>query len=144
MTRAIDSQMIEMSTEGSSLKIPRGVFAIQKRKHLRYAVEFPLFYSRIDGETMYNGGLTADASEGGLFVYLPERIEIGAVLRIEIFYVRNLSLEAIGATAKAVWSGLDTQAGFQKHKYGLQFQSIDEENLNKLKALLKEVGEAHA
>jgi c-di-GMP-binding flagellar brake protein YcgR len=144
MIRAIDSQTIERSTEGSLLQIPRGIFAIQKRKHLRYVIEVPLFYSLIDGETTYNGGLTADASEGGLLVYLPERIEIGGALRIEIFYVKNLSLEAIGATAKAVWSDLDTKAGFRKHKYGLQFQSIDEENLNKLKALLKEVAQAYA
>ena len=136
--------MIERSKEGSSLQIPKTVFSIEKRKHPRYAVEFPLDYSLIGGKTIYNGGLIADASEGGVLVCLPERIEIGAVLRIEIFYTKDLSLETIGATAKAVWSDLATKEGFRKHKYGLQFQSIDEGNLNKLKALLKEVGEAHA
>ena len=144
MTRTIGSPMIERSKEGISPQIPKGVFAIKKRKNPRYAVEFPLDYSLIRGESIYNGGLIADASEGGLLVYLPERIQIGAVLRIEIFYMKDLSLETIGATAKAVWSDLATKEGFRKHKYGLQFQSIDEGNLKKLKALLKEVGEAHA
>ena len=144
MTWAINSPMIERSKVGSSLQTPKGVFAIERRKTPRYAVEFPMDYSLIDGKTTYNGGLTTDASEGGLLVCLPERIEIGAVLRIEMFYMKDLSLETIGATAKAVWSDLATQEGFRKHKYGLQFQSMDEGNLNKLKALLKEVGEAHA
>jgi len=58
--------------------------------------------------------------------------------------MKDLSIETIGATVKAVWSDLATKEGFKKCKYGLQFQYIDEGNLNKLKALLKEVAEAHA
>ncbi len=144
MNWAKDSPRIERSKEGSTLQSPKGVFAIEKRKNPRYAVEFPLDYALVEGETTYNGGLTADASEGGLLVYLPERIQIDAVLRIEIFYIKDLSLEAIRATAKAVWSDLATKEGSREHRYGLQFQYIDEENLNKLKALLKEVAKAHA
>ena len=54
-----------------------GVLAIEKRKHPRFSVELPLDYSRVNGkETL--GGMVANASEGGLLVYLPERIEMGA------------------------------------------------------------------
>ncbi len=143
MTRAIDSPLVERSRAGSSLQTPKGVFAIERRKNPRHAVEFPLDYALIDGGTIYNGGLTADVSEGGLLVYLPESIETGAVLRIEIFYTKDLSLDTIVAIARAVWSDLATKEGIRKHKHGLQFQSIDEGNLKKLKALLREVAEDH-
>ena len=116
----------------------KGVFAVEKRKHPRYSIEFPLDYSKVEGKTTYNGGLTADASEGGLLVYLPERIEIGDLLKIEIFYTKDLSFQTITATTKVVWSDLAS-----KNWYGLEFQSIDEENLGKLKALLREVAKTH-
>ena len=123
---------------GSGPQGAKGVFAAEKRKHPRYSIEFPLDYSRVEGKTTYNGGLTADASEGGLLVYLPERIEIGTLLRIEIFYTKDLSFQAITATTKVVWSDLAS-----KNWYGLEFQSIDEANLGKLKALLREVAKTH-
>ena len=136
--------MIEGNRKGSKFERPKGILAVEKRKHPRYSVEFPLDYSLVDGKTTYNGGLTMDASEGGLLVYLPERIELGAILRIEIFYAKDLSLESIRATAKVVWSDLALKQSEGDQRYGLQFQSIDEADLTKLKTLLKEVAKAHA
>ena len=138
------SSMIEGNKKGSKFERPKGILAVEKRKHPRYSVEFPLDYSLVDGKTTYNGGLTMDASEGGLLVYLPERIELGAILRIEIFYAKDLSLESIRATAKVVWSDLALKQSEGDQRYGLQFQSIDEADLTKLKTLLKEVAKAHA
>ena len=123
---------------GGGLQGRKGVLAVEKRKHPRYRVEFALEYSRAEGKTTFNGGLTADASEGGLLVYLPESIEIGALLKIEIFYAKNLSFQTITAITKVVWSDLAS-----KYRYGLEFQSIDEGNFSKLKTLLKEVGKTH-
>jgi c-di-GMP-binding flagellar brake protein YcgR len=138
------SPVIEGNKKGSKYERPKGILAVEKRKHPRYSVEFPLDYSLVDGKTTYNGGLTMDASEGGLLVYLPERIELGAILRIEIFYAKDLSLESIRATAKVVWSDLALKQSEGDQRYGLQFQSIDEADLTKLKTLLKEVAKAHA
>jgi c-di-GMP-binding flagellar brake protein YcgR len=121
----------------------KGVLAIERRKHPRFSIEFPLDYSIVDGKTTYNGGLTVDASEGGLLVYLPERIEIGILLKIEIFYVKGLSLETITTTVKVVWSDLASRENWRERRYGLQFQSIDEVNLHKFKTLLEEVAKTH-
>jgi c-di-GMP-binding flagellar brake protein YcgR len=116
-----------------------GVLAIEKRKYPRFSVELPLDYSRVDGKETF-GGMVANASEGGLLVYLPDRIEIGSWLRIEIFYVRGLELDTIKAVAKVVWSDLAARESWGEYRYGLQFQSIDEKDFNRLTALLKEVG----
>ena len=68
----------------SASQTKMGVLAIEKRKHPRFSVELPLDYARVNGKETY-GGMVANASEGGLLVYLPERIEIGSLLKIEIF-----------------------------------------------------------
>src|SRR5512139_2664892 len=116
-----------------------GVVAIEKRKYPRFSVELALDYSRFNGkETL--GGMVANASEGGLLVYLPERIEIGASLKIEIFYVRGLELDTIKAIAKVVWCDLAARESWGEHRYGLHFESIDEKDLSRLTTLLREVG----
>lgn len=122
-----------------TLQTRMGVLAIEKRKYPRFSVELPLDYSRVNGkETL--GGMVANASEGGLLVYLPERIEIGTSLRIEVFYVRGLELDTIKAVAKVVWCDLAARESWGEHRYGLQFQSIEEKDFNRLTTLLKEVG----
>jgi len=116
-----------------------GVLAVEKRKHPRFSVELPLDYSLIDGKGTY-GGIVSNASQGGLLVYLPEKIEIGTLLKIEIFYVKGLELDTIKAIAKVVWSDLAAMESWGEHRYGLQFQSIDEKDFSRLVNLLKEIG----
>ncbi|MGA2316734.1 MAG: PilZ domain-containing protein [Thermodesulfobacteriota bacterium] len=123
----------------STSQTKMGVLAIEKRKYPRFSVELPLDYSRLDGKQTL-GGMVANASEGGLLVYLPERVEMGALLKIGIFYVRGLELDTIKAVAKVVWCDLAARESWGEHRYGLQFQSIDEKDFSRLTTLLKEVG----
>ena len=116
-----------------------GVLAVDRRKHPRFSVELPLDYCRVDGRETY-GGIVANASEGGILVYLPERMEMGAVLKIEIFYVKGLELDTIKAIAKVVWADLAVKASWGEYRYGLQFQYIDEKDFTRLMNLLKELG----
>jgi len=113
-----------------------GVLASERRKYPRYSVELPLNYSRVDAKEIY-GGIVANASEGGVLAYLPERMEIGAVLQIEILYVKGLELDTIKAIGKVVWSDLVARESWGEHRYGLQFQYIDEKDFGRLIALLK-------
>ncbi len=116
-----------------------GILAVEKRKHPRFSVELPLSYSRVNNRELL-GGIVANASGGGILVYLPERMEIGAVLRIEIFYLNSWELDKIEAIAKVVWSDLASGGGFGEHRYGLEFQYIDEKDYRRLIALLKKLG----
>jgi len=116
-----------------------GVLAVERRKHPRYSVELPLSYSRVDDRELF-GGIVMNASGGGILVYLPERMEIGAVLKIEIFYLKGFELDTIKAVAKTVWNDLADKVSPGEHRYGLEFQYIDEKNYHRLLFLLKEVG----
>ena len=116
-----------------------GVLAIEKRRHPRYSVELPLDYSRVDGKATL-GGIVANASEGGLLVYLPEIMQMGDLLNIEIFFASGLELNSIKAVAKVVWYDLAAKESWGEHRYGLQFESIEEKDLERLKTLLREIG----
>jgi len=126
-------------TNPSISETKMGVLAVDRRKHPRFSVELPLDYSRVEGKEAY-GGIVANASEGGILVYLPERMEMGAVLKIEIFYVKGLELDTIKAIGKVTWSDLAVKASWGEYRYGLQFQYIDEKDFSRLMNLLKEIG----
>ncbi len=102
----------------------KGVIAIERRKHPRFNLELPLDYFRIENKENY-GGIVANASEMGILVYLPEKMEIGTVLSTEIFYAKGLELDSIRAIAKIVWADLPARKTWGEHRYGLQFQSVD-------------------
>ena len=109
-------------------KLPskKGFVAIERRQHPRFNLELPLDYFRIENNGNY-GGIVANASE------------MGTLLSTEIFYAKGLELDSIRAVAKVVWADLPARKTWGEHRYGVQFQSIDKKNLNKLKNLLKEM-----
>ncbi len=125
--------------EKTQLQKKTGIFTVERRKHPRVSVEFPFDYSFMEGKETY-GGIVANASEGGLLVYLPQRIEIGTVLKIEILYVQGLEFSTIKAIAKVVWSDLASKMSWGEYRYGLQFIHIEEQDYHRLINLLKEIG----
>ena len=133
------SQTIKRKKEKRPSK--KGVVAIERRKHPRFNVELPLDYFRIENKENY-GGIVANASEMGILIYLPEKMEIGTILSTEIFYAKGLELDSIRAIVKVVWADLPARKTWGEHRYGVQFQSIDKKNLSKLKNLFEEVGSA--
>ena len=118
----------------------KGVLAIDRRKHPRYTTELPLDYCRIDSREDF-GGIVANASKGGILVYLPERLQMGDKLKVEIFFAKKSELNSIKGIAEVVWADLAAMESWGEHRYGLQFQSINKKDLDKLRALLKTTGE---
>ncbi len=123
---------------GQPSKTKIGTFVVERRKSPRRSIELPFGYSYIDGKELY-GGILENAGEGGVLVYLPERVEMGTLLKIEILYAKELELDRIEAVGKVVWSDFASKEGSGEYQYGLQFQSITKTNLERLILLLKEV-----
>jgi hypothetical protein len=90
-----------------------------------------------------HGGIAANASKGGLLVYLPEAIVVGTSLRVDILFSKGSELNTIGGTAKVVWSDLAPKEIWGEYRYGLEFESFHKGDHQKLKKLLKELGERH-
>ena len=117
-----------------------GVLAIEKRKYPRFSVELPFNYSVVDVEET-RAGILADACEGGLLAYLHRKVDLGTLLKIEILYAKGFQLDAIKGIAKVVWSDLAARESFGEYRYGLKFQSFQEGDIDKLRILLKKVGQ---
>lgn len=104
-------------------------------------VELPLDYSK-KGKKADFGGIVKNASEGGILVYLPERMEVGEMLKVEIYFAKGLELETVRGAAKIVWADLAAQETWREHRYGLEFHSMPKGTIQKLRHLLKEVKES--
>ena len=121
------------------LKTGEGIAIFERRRQPRRRVVLSFDYSRlVDRED--HGGTLADANEGGLQVYLPEKLQIGDLFKIQIFAPVNSEVETIQAIAKVVWASR-TRMRSGKYRYGLQLQSFYKGDLDKYKALLNGVEE---
>jgi hypothetical protein len=121
------------------LKTGEGIAIFERRKQPRQRVELLFDYSHLV-EREDHGGTLADANEGGLQVYLPEKLQIGDLFKIKIFAPGNSEVETIQAIAKVVWASR-TRMRSGKYRYGLQLQSFFKGDLNKYRALLNGVEE---
>jgi hypothetical protein len=123
------------------LKPGEGIAILERRKRPRRRVELPFDYSPLV-EREDHGGISADANEEGLQVYLPEKLQIGDLFKIKIFAPANSEVETVQAIAKVVWASR-TKGRSGKYRYGLQLQSFYKGDLKKYKALLNGAEEKH-
>jgi hypothetical protein len=70
--------------EEKGSRSPYGIVYFRKRKHSRFNVDLPREYARSD--LTVDPGEAIHASEGGLFVCFPERMEVGQYLSLNLFF----------------------------------------------------------
>lgn len=126
--------------KAASTRNRKGKSGAEQRKHPRLFVELPLDYSRKGKKTDF-GGIVKNASEGGILVYLPEKIDVGELLKIDIYFAKGLELQTVQGLAKIVWADLAAKETWREHRYGLEFHAMPKRTIQKLKNLLKEAGE---
>ena len=73
---------LRKKTRQTKAKSKKGIFIVERRKQPRFSMELPLDYCIERKDRI--GGVTANASRGGLLVYLPEAIVVGTLLKIEV------------------------------------------------------------
>jgi len=96
----------------------------------------------MDGQERW--GIAADASEGGLLVYLHEVIQKGSLLKLEMFFPKGSEMNTIKAMAKVVWSDSVARKFLGEYRHGLAFQAFQKESLDKLRTLIRETSEFNA
>jgi hypothetical protein len=112
----------------------------EQRESPRFHFKLPVSYSRTANKERY-GGIVGNASEGGILIHLPEKLDAGEVLKIEILFAEGWELKTVQGAAKIVWSDLAIRKSGKVHRYGLQFQLFNKRNLQKLRILLKEASQ---
>jgi PilZ domain len=113
-----------------------GIVNFERRKYPRLDVNLPLEYVRSDMSV--NLGRVVNASEGGLLVWIPEKMELGQILRITLFLPSGPKLVAsIRAEVEIAWKDIDWGGELGDRRFGIKFVHISYEDLERLKGFLR-------
>ena len=126
--------------EAGEKKAHYGIVNFERRKSPRFTVDLPVEYQHEDSEIRYSGR-ALNASEGGLLVYLPEKVEIGDVLKLKLFFTLGHTLKTIEMTVQIAWIDIHLGEGWGDYRTGVRFLDISSEDLLKLKEFLKSLSE---
>jgi c-di-GMP-binding flagellar brake protein YcgR len=111
-----------------------GTINFEKRRQPRFNVDLPVEYAR--SSLVVKHGRVANASEGGLLVYFPEKMEVGQHLSLKIFFSSGAELNTIETLMEVVWTDIDLGKDWGDYRTGVKFVDISSEDMEKLKSFL--------
>ena len=126
--------------EQKGKKIHYGIVNFERRKHPRFNLDLPIEYSLLPSSVSHPGR-ALNASEGGLLVYLTEKVEIGQLLQLKVFFPSGSELNGVEVIAEVVWMDIHLGKDWGDYRCGLRFVDISLEDLNKLKRFLRSLSE---
>jgi hypothetical protein len=107
---------------------------IEKRMYPRFLLNLPIEYCHLDSPISYSSH-TINVSEGGLMIYLGERLEAGQHLNLKIFCSSDSSLLTIETMAQVMWA--DAHLGKDgNYRHGVKFAGMKPEDLQNFKDFL--------
>jgi c-di-GMP-binding flagellar brake protein YcgR len=126
--------------EEKERKFHYGIVNFERRKHPRFNIDLPIEYSLLSSSVNHPGRVL-NASEGGLLVYLTEKVEINQMLQVKLFFPSGSELIGIELIAEVVWMDMHLGKNWGDYRCGLRFIDISPEVLNKLKRFLRILSE---
>ena len=136
-------QTMDGGTENREESAPRTRIAIinfERRRHPRFSVDLPLEYYRTELPTLQTGR-AVNASEGGLLIYFPERMEIGQYLHVKLYFTCGADLNVTECLVEIVWVDLNMGEGWGDCRAGAKFVEISQEDLIKVRRFLRNLAE---
>jgi c-di-GMP-binding flagellar brake protein YcgR len=124
-----------MKKEEKEVKPRYGTVNFEKRKHPRFDVNLPVEYVR--SGLVANRGGALNASEGGLLLYLPEKMEVGQHLSLKLFFSSGSELNTIKTLVQVVWMDIHLGENQEDYRAGVKFVDISSEDLEKLRDFLR-------
>jgi len=107
----------------------------EKRKFPRSDIDLPVKYSRTN--RFFKQGRVANASEGGLLICLPEKMDIGHHLVLKLFFPRRSGLNIIEAVVRVVWMDIHVRKDWTwDYRIGVNFEDISQADMTVLKDFL--------
>jgi len=117
-------------------KLRSGIVNFERRKYPRISVDLPIEYSRIENAADSRNGRAANASHGGLLVYLPELVQVGQALRLMIYFSLP-TIQKVEMTAEVAWVDIPMGEKPAEYRVGLKFLEILPEDQERLTHFLK-------
>jgi len=112
-----------------------GTVNFEKRRYPRANVDLPFEYDR--GDSVINHGEALNASEGGLLVYFREKMEVGQILSLRLFFSSGFESNSIEATVRVVWVDVHLEEDWGDYRAGVMFVDISLGDLEKLIIFLR-------
>ncbi len=117
-----------------------GFINFEMRRHPRYEVDLPLEYSRVNSPLSYTGR-AINASEGGLMLYLFEKVEIGQHLKLTLSFGLDSDADTIDVIAQVVWVDIGSRWAMEEYRVGVMIVDISSKDRLKLRNLLESLSE---
>jgi len=128
-----------MKNEEKETKPRYGIVNFEKRKHPRFNVDLPIEYSQTG--LFVKHSRTFNASEGGLLLYLQEKMEIGKHLLLKLFFPSGPEMNTIKTLVQVVWMDVHLGEGWGDYRTGVKFVDISPEDLDTLKKFLRSLSQ---
>ena len=122
-------------TEKSEGKPRIGIVNIERRKYPRFSIDLPIEYHLIQSPVIQTGR-TLNASEWGLLVYLPQKMEIGQHLALKLFFHNGSSMNTIEMIGEVMWIDIHLETNWGDYRTGLKLIDISPEDLKRFKGFL--------
>ncbi len=104
----------------------------EKRRYPRSNVDLPVKYSRTN--LFFKHGRVANASEGGLLMCLPEKMDIGQHLALKLFFPIRSGLNIIEMIVQVVWMDIHLRKDWAwDYRVGVRFEDISQADMDILK-----------
>ena len=126
--------------EKKEKKIHYGIVNFERRKHPRFNIDLPIEYFLLPSPVSHPGRVL-NASEGGLLVYLSEKVEMSQLLQLKLFFPSGSELNGVELIAEVVWMDIHLGKDWGDYRCGLRFVDISPEGMNKLKRFLRDLSE---
>jgi c-di-GMP-binding flagellar brake protein YcgR len=126
--------------EEKDRRLHHGIVNFERRKHPRFNIDLPIEYSLLPSPVS-RAGRALNASEGGLLVYLSEKVEMNQLLQLRLFFPSGSELNRLDLVAEVVCMDIHLGKDWGDYRCGLRFVDISPEGLNQLKRFLRSLSE---
>src|SRR5512139_3271671 len=116
--------------------VSSGFVNFEMRRYPRHAVDLPVECCRVNSPISHTGR-AINASEGGLMVYLPEKVEIGQHLKLILSVGSKSALDTIDMITQVVWADIGSSMPAEDYRVGVMIVDISSGDRLRLKDLLE-------
>ncbi len=118
-------------------KASYGLVNFERRRYPRFSIDLPIEYYRLPSPEKKQGRVS-NISEGGIMIYLPEKLDIGRQLRVKVFFPAESNLTAMEVIGEVVWIDICLEEG-NEYRCGLKFIEVCPDDLKRLKNFLHDL-----
>jgi len=109
----------------------------ERRKHPRIPLSLPTEYYP-EGNIRSRLCYTINIGEGGVQLCMPEKLEIGQRLKMEVFYYFDYELTRFIATGEVVWAEKSSDSSTE-YQGALEFVDLSPRDFEKLRTFLRKI-----